>query len=126
MINDQKPKDLVWVASSRRDMKGMPRAVQRAFGVALFVAQCGAMPPVAKPLKGFGGSGVLELIEDDRSGTYRAVYTVRFAGSIYVLHVFQKRSKRGIATPAQDIELVRERLKRAQDIHKERMREREP
>ena len=92
------------MASSRRDMKDMPKTVQRTFGVALFAVQCGATPPDAKPLKGFGGSGVLELIEDDRNRTYRAVYTVRFAGAVYVLHVFQKKSKRGIATPLQDIE----------------------
>lgn len=69
-------------------------------------------------LKGFGGAGVLELIEDDRSGTYRAVYTVRFATAVYVLHVFQKKSKQGIATPHQDIELVRSRLKVAEELHR--------
>ena len=104
-------------------MKDMPRTVQRVFGVALFAVQSGVTPPDAKPLKGFGGAGVLELIEDDRAGTYRAVYTVRFGSAIYVLHVFQKKSKRGIATPLPDIEKVAERLKRAEDIHKQRLKE---
>jgi phage-related protein len=70
-------KDVVWIASSRRDMRALPRAVQRTFGVALWAVQTGETPPIAKPLRGFGGAGVLELIEDDLGGTYRAVYTVR-------------------------------------------------
>ena len=123
MMVSKQPKELVWLASSRRDMKEMPRTVQREFGVALFAVQSGVTPPDAKPLKGFGGAGVLELVEDDRSGTYRAVYTVRFASAVYVLHVFQKKSKRGVATPPQDIEKVVERLKRAEDIHKKRQKE---
>jgi phage-related protein len=76
-----------------------------------------------KPLKGFGGAGVLELIEDDCAGTYRAAYTVRFGTAIYVLHVFQKKSERGISTPANEIDLIKERLKRAEGIHAERMKE---
>jgi phage-related protein len=98
-------------------MRAFPVAVRRTFGVALFAAQSGEMPPIAKPLKGFGGAGVLELVEEARDGTYRAVYTVRFPGAIYVLHVFQKKSKRGPATPRAEIELVRQRLKRAAAIH---------
>jgi phage-related protein len=116
-------KSLVWVASSRRDIRALPKMVQRTFGIALFAAQKGEMPPIAKPLKGFGGAGVLELIEDDRAGTYRAAYTVRFGTAIYVLHVFQKKSKRGISTPAHEIDLIKERLKRAEEIHAERMKE---
>lgn len=84
---------LVWIASSRRDMRAMPKEVRRSFGVALYAAQTGEMPPIAKVLKGFGSAGVLELIEDDAAGTYRAVYTVSYAMAIYVLHVFQKKSK---------------------------------
>lgn len=117
------PKELIWIASSRRDMKHMPDGVRRAFGLALYGVQCGETPPGAKPLRGFGDAGVLELIEDDRGATYRAVYTVRYAKAVYVLHVFQKKSKRGIATPAQEIALIRERLKRAEDIHKRQMQE---
>lgn len=120
---EPKPKQLVWIASSRRDMSELPKPVRRGFGVALFAVQTGATPPSAKPLKGFGGAGVMELIEDDRAGTYRAIYTVRFAEAIYVLHVFQKKSKRGIATPAHEIAQIEERLKRAQALHAERMKE---
>ncbi len=85
--------------------------------------KCGETPPGAKPLKGFGGAGVLELSEDDRSGTYRAVYTVRFATVVYVLHVFHKKSKRGIATPPYEMKLVRERLRHAAELHAARMKE---
>jgi phage-related protein len=78
--------------------------------------QCGETPPIAKPLKGFGGAGVLELVEDDRAGTYRAVYTVRYASAVYVLNVFQKKSKRGHATPKAIIELMKRRLALAKEI----------
>ena len=87
------------------------------FGYALSAVQMGENAPQAKPLKGFGGMGVLELIEDYRGDTYRAVYTVRFATRIYVLHVFQKKSKHGIATPKQDMDLIRDRLKRAESLY---------
>lgn len=117
------PKPLVWVASSRRDMRAMPKDVRRTFGVALFAVQGGEMPPIAKPLKGFGGAGVLELIEDDAGGTYRAVYTVRYATAVYVLHVFQKKSKRGRETSRQDIDLVKRRLNGAAELHAIRMKE---
>jgi phage-related protein len=116
-MDELEPKQLVWVGSSRRDLREFPPAVRRAFGVALFAVQLGETPPDAKPLKGFGGAGVLELIEDHRGDTYRAVYTVRFAARIYVLHAFQKKSKRGIATPKREIELIRERLKWAERLH---------
>ncbi len=99
-------------------MQAMPREVRRGFGVALYAVQAGLTPPIAKVLKGFGGAGVLELIEDDAGGTYRAVYTVSYASAVYVLHVFQKKSKRGKQTSQRDIDLIRERLKRASEIHK--------
>ena len=105
-------------------MRGMPRQVRRTFGVALFAAQIGETPPSAKPLRGFGGAGVLELIENDAGGTYRAVYTVRYATAVYVLHVFQKKSKRGRETPQADIELVKERLRRAEQLDTQKMKER--
>jgi phage-related protein len=124
-VTETEPKALVWVGSSRRDMRAMPKQVRRSFGVALFAVQTGETPPIAKPLKGFGGAGVLELIEDDHGGTYRAVYTVRYAMAIYVLHVFQKKSKRGRETPQRDIDLVKERLKRAAELHAMKMKERE-
>jgi len=106
-------------------MRAMPKAVRRSFGVALFAVQTGETPPLAKPLKGFGGAGVLELIEDDAGGTYRAVYTVRYATAVYVLHVFQKKSKRGRETPRRDIDLVKERLGRAAELHAMKVKERE-
>ncbi len=108
---------IVWIGSALKDLKALPRPVQRAVGVALYAAQLGETPPDSKVLKGFGGSGVLELIEDHRGDTYRAVYTVRFAAKIYVLHVFQKKSKRGIATPQKDMELIRVRLKWAEELN---------
>lgn len=120
MVEAETIRELEWIASSRKDMKALPRPVQRAFGYALYAAQIGEKPPEAKPLQGFGGMGVLELIEDYRGDTYRAVYTVRFATRIYVLHVFQKKSKRGIATPKQEMNLIRERLKEAERLYTEK------
>ncbi len=105
-------KPLVWIGSSRDDyIKFSPR-VQDDFGFALYHAQLGQHPAKAKMLKGYGGA-VLELIENDAGGTYRAVYTARFAGVIYVLHVFQKKSKQGIKTPKHDLNLIRGRLSKA-------------
>jgi phage-related protein len=117
------PKGLVWIASSRRDMRTLPKEVRRTFGVALFAVQGGETPPIAKPLRGFGSAGVLELIEDDAGGTYRAVYTVSFATAVYVLHVFQKKSKRGRETSRHDIDLIKQRLSRAAELHAMRMKE---
>jgi len=91
----------------------MPDEVQQVFGFALYYAQIGLLHPDAKPLKGFGSAGVLEVVEDWHGNAYRAVYTVRFADTVYVLHCFQKKSKRGIETPKPDIDLIRERLKDA-------------
>lgn len=88
------------------------------FGLRL--AQAGKKHPKGKPLKGFGGANVIELIDSDGSGTYRAVYTAKMPNTIFVLHVFQKKSKHGIATPKQDIDLIKSRLKRAQEIYKEK------
>ena len=118
-MDDNEPivKELVWIASSRKDMQALPTSVQRTFGYALYAVQLGERPPEAKPLKGFGGAGVLELVEDYRGDTYRAVYTVRFATKIYVLHVFQKKAKQGIETPKHELDLIRERLKRAESLY---------
>ena len=91
--------------------------MQDVFGYALYLAQVGKKHPDAKPLRGFGGASVLEVVEDWRSDTYRAVYTARFTEAVYVLHVFQKKSKQGIATPKSDLDLISERLKRAQEFH---------
>lgn len=110
-------KKLEWIGTSRKDMQALPLAVRRAFGYALYAAQSSEKPPDAKPLKGFGGAGVLEVVEDYRGNTYRAVYTVRFADIVYVLHVFQKKAKRGIETPKQELDLIRERLKQAERFY---------
>ncbi|MFW0699723.1 type II toxin-antitoxin system RelE/ParE family toxin [Pantoea sp. R13S299] len=115
-MTDQDEKPLIWIGSSRKDLQTLPREVQRFFGFALDFAQRGEKHDDAKVLKGFGGAGVLEVVEDDISGTYRAVYTVRFAEAIFVLHAFQKKSKRGIATPKEDMEIIRNRLKVAEAV----------
>ena len=111
---------VIWIGSSLRDLRGLPQEVRRDIGQALYTAQQGATDPAAKPLKGFGGTRVMEIVERDRSGAYRAVYTAHFADAIYVLHVFQKKSKRGIATPKQDIDLIRKRLAEAERDFRER------
>ena len=101
---------MVWIGSSRRDLRAMPEDVRRNIGQALYTAQQGETDPSAKPLKGFGGARVMEIVERDANGAYRAVYTAQFGDTIYVLHAFQKKSKRGIATPKQEIDLIRKRL----------------
>jgi len=112
-------KELVFVASSQEDLRAFPVDVRQVMGFALFEAQRGGKHPSAKPLKGFKGSGVLEVIDDYDGDTYRTVYTVRFSDAIYVLHAFQKKSKRGSETPKPDIELVKTRLKTAERLHNE-------
>lgn len=107
-------------------MRALPKEVRCTFGLALYAAQIGETPPIAKPLRGFGGAGVLELIENDAGGTYRAVYTVRYSTAIYVLHVFQKKSKRSRETPQRDIDLIKERLRRAEEVHVSKMKEARP
>ena len=91
----------------------MPDEVQSTFGYALYLAQIGGKHDQAKVLKGFGSAGVLEVVESEAGSTFRAVYTVKIAGAVYVLHCFQKKSTSGIATPKPDMDLVRERLKAA-------------
>jgi phage-related protein len=115
-------KPAVFVGSSRKDLQGFPAAVRSEIGQSLFEAQLGGHPRNAKPLKGF--SGVLEIRDNFDGDTYRAVYTVRFEGVLYVLHAFQKKSMSGIATPQRRIDLVRQRLKDAETIHKARKGER--
>jgi phage-related protein len=112
-------KSLRWVASAKRDLLDMPRAVQRKAGFALYLAQVGEKHPAARPLKGFGSAGVLEVVEDYQSDTYRAVYTVRFQRAVYVLHCFKKKSARGAETPKPDMDLIRARLKVAEQMDKE-------
>jgi phage-related protein len=112
-------KPVFWVASSRKDLRKFPKRVRQTVGQALFDAQTGGKHPDAKPLKGFKGAGVLEVVEDDDGNTYRAVYTVRFAGVVYVLHAFQKKSKRDTKTPPQEIEKVKARLTAAEKDYAE-------
>jgi phage-related protein len=97
----------------------MPNDVQDIFGYALHLAQEGGQHGDVKVMKGFGGAGVLEVVETDHEGTYRAVYTVKFEKAVYVLHVFQKKSKSGTKTPKQDLELIKLRLKAAQLHHQQ-------
>jgi len=105
-------KPLHWVGSSKKDLLGFPEEVVDNIGYALGVVQFGALPPSAKRWQGLG-PGVLEIVEDDRAGTYRAVYTVRFEKSVYVLHAFQKKSPSGVLTSRTDVKLIAERLKTA-------------
>lgn len=107
------PKPLLWVGSAKKDLQAMPNEVQDTFGYALHLAQTGSKHAQAKPLKGFGSAGVLEVVESEAGSTYRAVYTVKIAGAVYVLHCFQKKSMSGIATPKPDLDLIRDRLKAA-------------
>lgn len=110
---------LVWLYSTKDDLKAMPTEVQQTFGYALHLAGIGGKHQNAKSLSGFGSAGVLEVIETHASGTYRAVYTVKFSDAVYVLHCFQKKSKRGIETPKPDMDLIHRRLKEAEAIEKE-------
>ena len=117
MFANEKP--LEWIGSCHKDLLALPADVRRFFGFALSLAQAGDKHDAAKVLRGFGGAGVLEVVEDDAGGTYRAVYTVKFAEAVFVLHCFQKKSKRGIATPNEDIDIIHARLKIAQAYVKE-------
>ena len=119
-MEDQKPiKDVLWIASSKKDFMEMPQEVVENIGYALYRVQLGEYPSIAKVLKGFGGASIIELKEDCRGSTYRVVYATRFEDVVMVLHAFQKKSKSGIATPKQEIELVHSRLKIAEKIYKE-------
>jgi len=119
MRNPPQVKPLYWVGSSKKDLLALPEAVVHIFGYALYLAQTGKKHDQAKPMRGFGSAGVLEIIEDWEGNTYRAVYTVRFVESVFVLHVFQKKSKRGVATPKRDLDLIRERWKAAEQMARE-------
>lgn len=115
----QPEKPLFWIGRSYEDLVSFPKDVRRTFGFALGLAQQGGKFVDSKPLKGFGGASVLEIIEHFQSDTYRCVYTVKFAGAVYVLHAFQKKSKSGIKTPKQQIDLVKDRLERAEEHYRE-------
>ena len=118
-MKGKKPyKPLYWIGSSQEDLKAFPKEVCRVMGFALRQAQGGGKHIDAKPLKGFKGAGVLEVVDDFDGDTYRSVYTVKLAGAVYVLHAFQKKSKKGIKTPKGEIELVEQRLKLAKEHYK--------
>jgi phage-related protein len=108
-------KPLIWIGSTRKDLRAFPDEVKDVMGFALHLAQWGGKHPDAKPLKGFGGGGVLEVVDDFDGDTYRAVYTVKFEGVVYALHAFQKKSKKGVATSVVDTRLIKARLKAAED-----------
>ena len=119
MIGDPARKSLVWVGASRKDFRDFPEEVKADMGYALFVAQCGGRHRKAKTFKGVGDAGVVEVVDDHRGDTFRTIYTVRFVSAVYVLHAFQKKSKKGIATPQADIRLIEQRLREAERLHKE-------
>lgn len=117
MVSKEKP--LEWIGNGHKDLMALPADVRRFFGYALSLAQAGDQHDAAKVLKGFGSAGVLEVVEDDAGGTYRAVYTVKFEAAVFVLHCFQKKSKRGIATPKKDMNIIRAGLQVAEALAKE-------
>lgn len=108
-------RDAVWIGDSKARLKEFPQPVQKDIGDALFIVQAGSMSPAAKPFKGVG-SGVFEIRSDYRTDTYRAVYAVKIGERVYVLHCFQKKSKRGIRTPKKEVDLIKRRLRMAQDL----------
>jgi phage-related protein len=114
------PKPLDWVGSSKKDLMSLPSDVKDVFGYALHLAQSGLKHPDAKPLTGFGGAGVLEVVDDFDGDTYRAVYTVKFKDMVYVLHCFQKKSRKGAETPKEDMDLIKSRLKYVEELLKKR------
>src|SRR5262245_8216131 len=120
MTNESPLKPVIWMGSSRKDLRALPQNVQDYVGYALYVAQRGGKHRDTKALKGFGGASVQEIVVDYDRDSYRAVYTVRFTERIYVLHVFKKKSKSGIATPKSDLDLIERRLKQAQEMEKNR------
>jgi len=126
VADERRRKPLHWIGSSLDDLRALSDEVRDVFGFAINEAELGGRHIDAKPLKGFGGAGVLEVVADDRGGTYRAVYTVKFRSAVYVLHVFQKKSKKGIATPQAEIEKVKRRLKLAEQHHMENYEQEKP
>src|SRR2546422_1099377 len=122
VTEQRKPKPVVWMGSSKEDLKEFPDDVQGEFGHALWVAQEGDKYVSAKPLKGFGGASVLEIVEDYDGDTYRAVYTVRFAESVFDLHCYQKKSRRGRQTPKSDVGVIRRRVKAEAEPYDEMIR----
>jgi phage-related protein len=119
MADPPSVKPVIWVGSSRKDLREFPDPVRDHIGYALYVAQCGGKHRDAKVMTGFGGAGVVEVVKDYRGDTFRAVYTLRHAGVVYVVHAFQKKSKSGRETPRRDMDLVKQRLREAEKMAKE-------
>lgn len=119
MTPDISLKELIWLGSSRRDFITFPEDVKSEMGYALFQAQAGGRHRRAKTMRGAGDAGVVEIVDDRRGDTYRTIYTVRFAETVYVLHAFQKKSKSGIATAKSDLDLIEQRLREAAQLHRE-------
>jgi phage-related protein len=113
-------KPVRWIASTKQELQTLPKAVRRIVRQALWEAQQGKMPEDGKVLQGFGGASVIEIRANETGGTYRAVYTIRLRDFVYILHVFKKKSTRGINTPAHIIELIRKRLKTAEKDYEQR------
>ncbi len=120
------PKPVEWIGSSKKDLNSFPGPARREAGYALYLAQIGMKALKAKPLNGFGGAGVLEVVADYDGNAYRAVYTVTFAEVVFVLHAFQKKSKKGIATAKSDIDIINRRLKIAAEEYKRLYRSDKP
>ncbi len=121
MSDSDKP--LVWIGSTLKDLRAFPEDVKDVIGFALSEAQSGGKHPDAKPLKGYKGAGVLEIVDDFDGDTYRAVYTVKMEGVVYALHAFQKKSKTGKATDRTDLEMIDKRLKLAFEDYERRKKE---
>jgi len=120
MTDEPSLKPVTWVGTSLKDLREFPEVVQDHMGYALYVAQRGSKHQDAKVLSGFGGAGVVEIAKDHRGDTFRAVYTLRYAGSVYVLHAFQKKSRTGRETPRRDVDLIKQRLREAEQIAREK------
>ena len=116
MTDDPPLKPVIWVGTSLGDLREFPAPVQDHVGYAVYIAQRGGKHQDAKVLRGFGGAGVLEVIKDYRGDTFRAVYTLKYATTVFVLHAFQKKSKSGRETPRRDLELLQQRLREAEQI----------
>ena len=123
---EHQPKPVRWVGSSKEDVSSFPAEVRRRIGGALWEAQIGRKAPYAKPMKGFGNAGVLEIVDDFDGNAFRAVYAVRFAKAVYVLHAFRKKSRRGVATAKSDIDLIDRRLRRAKEDYEQWLRSEKP
>jgi phage-related protein len=116
-------RELFWVGSTLDDLRAFPEEVRLEMGHALHLAQLGDKSPEAKPLRGFQGAGVLEVVENHDGNTFRAVYTVRLESGVYALHAFQKKSHQGIATDQRDLDLIRKRLGDAEQIDRSKRKQ---